>query len=177
MASLHSDSPVSSLFRIDQRNQSAVGLRTQHRSRHSGLRNFERCRSFVPSQGTPRQMDPKNFVFLHHPYAGHELLISIGIIHLLIILGVCLILLFRCGRREWRARPVSLIQLPGSPPRQADTFDPFPLPNHTAHCDCHDGFGLTCRLLGTIHKSGFLTTQAFMIAFCTNFDAHGRMTR
>lgn len=68
--------------------------------------------------------------------AGHELLIPIGIIYLLIILGVCLIALLCCGRRKWRSRPVIFIQLPGPPPPPPDTLNPFP---PQGECDCkHD---------------------------------------
>jgi hypothetical protein len=90
-----------------------------------------------PWQIKTLEMEQTALKHLDGVLAGYELVIPIGIIYLLIILGVCLILLLRCGQRKWRVRPVIFIQMPGPPPRQADTFGPFP-PHYTTHCDCND---------------------------------------
>jgi hypothetical protein len=66
--------------------------------------------------------------------AGHQLLISIGIIYLVIVLGVCLILLLCCGQRKSsHIRPVIFVQLPGQPLPPVDEFNPFP---PQCECDC-----------------------------------------
>jgi hypothetical protein len=68
--------------------------------------------------------------------AGHELVISISIIYLFIVSGICLILLLCSRGRKWRVRPVIVIQIPGPPPPPPETFNPFP-PHRD--CDCeHD---------------------------------------
>jgi hypothetical protein len=44
----------------------------------------------------------------------------------------------KAGKSMSQIRPVIFIDLPGSPPPPPETFDPFPPPRHSAHCDCDD---------------------------------------
>jgi hypothetical protein len=71
--------------------------------------------------------------------ADHALYVLIGLIYLVITLGIGLILLLRKSLKgKGHVQPVVFIGLPGPPPPPQDTFDPFPPPHHSAHCDCDD---------------------------------------
>jgi hypothetical protein len=75
--------------------------------------------------------------------ADHALYVFIGLVYLLIAFGIGLILLLRRslkGKSVSHIRPVIFIDLPGPPPLNTDTFDPFPPPHHSAHCDCDDDY-------------------------------------
>ena len=74
--------------------------------------------------------------FIHE----HALWFLIGAIYLLLALLVWVLsgaLRRKGGKSMLHIRPVIFIHLPGPPP-DTDTFDPFPPPHHSAHCDCDD---------------------------------------
>ena len=71
----------------------------------------------------------------------HALYFLIGAIYLLLALLVWVLsgALRRKGRKfTSHVRPALFIYLPGPPPPPADTFNPFPPPHHSAHCDHGD---------------------------------------
>jgi hypothetical protein len=68
----------------------------------------------------------------------HALGFFIGAIYLLLaLLAWVLSGALRCkdGRSALHVRPGLFIHLPGPPRPDADTFDPFPPPDQSAHCD------------------------------------------
>jgi hypothetical protein len=70
----------------------------------------------------------------------HALYFLIGAIYLLRALLAWVLSggLRRNGEKPmFHIRPALFIRLPGPPPPPPDTFDPFPPPHHSAHCD-HD---------------------------------------
>ena len=70
----------------------------------------------------------------------HTFYVLITAIYLLLSLLVCVlsgVLRRKGGKSSSYIRPVIFIQLPGLPPRPPDTFNQFPPPHHSAHCD-HD---------------------------------------
>ena len=74
--------------------------------------------------------------FIHE----HALGFLIGAIYLMLALLVWVLsgaLRRKGGKSMPHVRPVLFIHLPGPPPPNLDTFDPFPPPHHSAHC-AHD---------------------------------------
>ena len=70
----------------------------------------------------------------------HALYFLIGAIYLLLALLAWVLsgaLRRKGGKSTHHVRPAVFIHLPGSPPPYPDTFDPFPPPHHSAHCN-HD---------------------------------------
>ena len=70
----------------------------------------------------------------------HALYFFIGAIFLLLAILAWVLsgaLRRKGGKSMPHVRPVLFIHLPGPPPPNLDTFDPFPPPHHSAHCD-HD---------------------------------------
>src|SRR5208282_1230297 len=70
----------------------------------------------------------------------HALYFFIGAIYLLLALLVWVLsgaLRRNGGKTMFHIRPALYIRLPGPPPLPPDTFDPFPPPHHSTHCD-HD---------------------------------------
>jgi hypothetical protein len=71
--------------------------------------------------------------FIHE----HALYFFIGVIYLLLAFLVWVLsgALRRKGRKSTsHVRPVIFIDVSG--PQPPDTFDPFPPPHHSAHCNC-----------------------------------------
>ena len=71
----------------------------------------------------------------------HALYFLIGAIYLLLALLVWVLsgaLRRKGGKFTSHVRPALFIYLPGPPPPPADTFNPFPPPHHSAHCDHGD---------------------------------------
>ena len=77
--------------------------------------------------------------FIHE----HALVFFIGAIYLLLAL-LEWVLSGGLRRKDWKSalhvRPGLFIHLPGSPSPPPDTFDPFPPPHHSAHCDHGDDY-------------------------------------
>jgi hypothetical protein len=74
--------------------------------------------------------------FIHE----HALYFFIGVIYLLLALLVWVLsgaLSRKGGKSTAHIRPVIFIDVSGPPPPPPDTFDPFPPPHHSTHCD-HD---------------------------------------
>ena len=82
----------------------------------------------------------KNLVgFIHE----HALVFFIGAIYLLLALLAWVLsggLRRKGGKSALHVRPGLFIHLPGSPPPPLDTFNPFPPPHHSAHCDHDDDY-------------------------------------
>ena len=77
--------------------------------------------------------------FIHE----HALYFFIGAIYLLMALLAWVLsgaLRRKGGKPAPHVRPVLFIHLSGPPPLPPDTFDPFPPPYHSAHCDCGDDY-------------------------------------
>ena len=77
--------------------------------------------------------------FIHE----HALYFLVGAIYLLLALLVWVLsgaLRRKGGKPMSHVRPALFIHLPGPPPPPQDTFDPFPPPHHSTHCDHDDNF-------------------------------------
>ena len=77
--------------------------------------------------------------FIHE----HALYFLIGAIYLLLALLAWVLnggLRRKGGKSMLHVRPVFFIHLSGPPPPPPDTFDPFPPPHHSAHCDHDDDY-------------------------------------
>jgi hypothetical protein len=75
--------------------------------------------------------------FMHE----HALGFLIGAIYLLLALLAWVLsgaLRRKGGRSTPHVLPAVFIRLPGPPPPDTDTFDPFPPPHHSADCDRAD---------------------------------------
>ena len=75
--------------------------------------------------------------FIHE----HALYFLIGAIYLLLALLVWVLSGASRGKGGKRASHIRLglyIHLLGSPPPPSNTFDPFPPPHHSTHCDHYD---------------------------------------
>ena len=75
--------------------------------------------------------------FIHE----HALCFFIGAIYLLLALLAWVLsgaLRRKGGKSTPQVRPAVFIHLPGPPPPDTDTFDPFPPPHHSAFWDHHD---------------------------------------
>jgi hypothetical protein len=75
--------------------------------------------------------------FIHE----HALGFFIGAIYLLLTLLACVLsgaLRQKGGKSAPHIRPVVFIHLQRPPPPDTHTFDPFPPPHHSAHCDHND---------------------------------------
>jgi hypothetical protein len=73
--------------------------------------------------------------FIH----DHALYFFIGVIYLLLALLVWVLsgaLRRNGGKSTSNVQPVIFIDVSGPPPPPPDTFDPFPPPHHSTHCDC-----------------------------------------
>jgi hypothetical protein len=73
--------------------------------------------------------------FIHE----HALFFLIGAIYLLLALLAWVLsgaLRRKGGKTMSHVRPVVFIHLPGPPPPDTDTFDPFPPYRESSHCDC-----------------------------------------
>ena len=84
------------------------------------------------------------FKFLDGIIADDGLYIFIGFVYLLIpftvwVLSGGLRRKLLKGKPIPHVPPVIVIQLPGAPSRQPETFDPFP-PLRDPCCDCHDDY-------------------------------------
>ena len=75
--------------------------------------------------------------FIHE----HALGFFIGAIYLLLALLAWVLsgaLRREGGKSALHVRPGLFIHLPGPPPPPPDSFNPFPPPHHSAHCDYDD---------------------------------------
>jgi len=73
----------------------------------------------------------------------HALYFLIGIIYVLLALLAWVLsgaLRRKGGKSTIHVRPAFFIHLPGPPPPPPDTFDPFPPPHHSVHCDHDDDY-------------------------------------
>ncbi len=75
-----------------------------------------------------------------HEHALYFLIGAIYILLALLVWVVCGGLRRKGGQPIAHVRPVLFIHLPGPPPADTDTFDPFPPPRHSDHCDCDDEY-------------------------------------
>ena len=75
--------------------------------------------------------------FIHE----HAIGFFIGAIYLLLALLAWVLsgaLRQKRGEHTSHVRPAVFIHLPGPPPPPPDSFDPFPPPHHSTHCDHYD---------------------------------------
>lgn len=95
-----------------------------------------------PWQIKALELEQSALKYLDGIIADHPLYASLGFVGLFMAFGLGLILLIISGRKNLKGKSTSrvppiIIHLSEPPPPSPDTFDPFPPPHHTTHCD-HD---------------------------------------